>query len=112
MRERELVARGVPPFEMLDRLKEISLVPERSGYRAKAAGVLGMSPAGVVPSAVGVRYERGARQAQLRTGRRFRWVRRNVDPSRAPASATEADSSKISFPRSLITKSSCDFALG
>jgi hypothetical protein len=55
----DLFDRGVAPFKVLDRVKELRVFAQRSGDGAQAADVLGMSPACVVPPAIAVRDESG-----------------------------------------------------
>jgi hypothetical protein len=59
VRKLQLLERSVPPFEMLDAVKELGILTERARYRAQASDMLGMSPAGVVAATIAVRDERG-----------------------------------------------------
>ncbi|MDQ6717497.1 MAG: hypothetical protein M3Z17_03995, partial [Gemmatimonadota bacterium] len=66
VREGELVDGGVPSLEMLHSVEEVGLVAQRARNGAQATDVLGVTPAGIVPAAIAVGNERGARRA-LRT---------------------------------------------
>lgn len=59
VRQTELFDGGVTSLEMVDRVEEVGIVTKRPGDRAQPADVLRMSPPGIVPAAIAVRYERG-----------------------------------------------------
>src|ERR1019366_6880881 len=58
VREGDLVVVRVPPLEMVERFIQLEIVAQCARNRAKPADVLGMTPARVMPTAVGVRDER------------------------------------------------------
>jgi hypothetical protein len=55
VRERELVFRRMPALDVLESLKELGVLTQRTRNGAQTADVLGVTPAGVVATAVGVR---------------------------------------------------------
>ncbi len=119
MAERELGGGRVAALEVIDGLKEIGMIAQRAGDGAQSSNVLGMIPAGVVPAAIAVRYERRPNHVSLRrppvrywTGLRRRSAIRKIEPSVAPASARETLSSRISKPCSLTTNSRGSAAFG
>lgn len=102
-------------LDMIDSFEQAGIVAKRAGDGAQTADVLGVSPPRVVAAAVSVRDERDAHRAGgsvYRTGLRLRLAMRSVEPSFTPAAASDADSSRISKPRSLMTNSSGDAPLG
>src|SRR5262249_2204582 len=58
VRDRQLVDRRVARVDVLDATKELRIFAQRLGNRAKPAGMLGVTPTGVVATAVGARDER------------------------------------------------------
>ena len=103
-------------LDMIDCFEQAGVVSKRAGDSAQTTNVLGVSPPRVVTAAVSVRDERDAHptggRSVYRTGLRLRIAMRSVEPSFTPAAASEADSSRISKPRSLTTNSSDDAPLG
>jgi hypothetical protein len=71
VRQRELVRSRVTALAMTQMLEEVEILAQRARNRPQAADVLGVTPAGVVDPAVGVRDVRDVGEAQ-RTGRRRR----------------------------------------
>jgi hypothetical protein len=102
-------------LDMIDSFEQAGVVSKRARDGAQTADVLGVSPPRVMAAAVSVRDERDAHRTlgcAYRTGLRLRLAMRSVEPPFTPAAASDADSSRISKPRSLTTNSSGDAPLG
>ena len=92
VRERELVRRRVPPFDVLERVKQLGILAQRARDGAQPPDVLGVTPPGVVAAAVGVRdvarlSSRSSKAARGPLGSRSdRDDEREEDSSRSDAS--------------------------
>ena len=89
MRPGELVDGRVARLDVRERVEQLGLIAQLARNRAQSSGMLWMSPPRVVPATVGMGDERQRGPAQVRTGRLLRCMSRNIEPSRAPASARD-----------------------
>lgn len=100
MDQLQLLHRGVAAFDLIDAFEKPRIVAQRAGYGTKAADVLWMRPAGIVPAAIRMRNERDpvCSCGSYRTALRRRRVSRSVDPFLTPTNASDASSWRISNP--------------